>query len=115
MIAHDPKKLKRFYQNVFDMVLDFETDGAAYGEYIFSDKNIPKFDIEHISLLEVDMPGTEYKGFFLRFEIDDLDDIKQKCGRYGGFIVREPVKQEYGTIEMYCEDPEGNLIQVYKL
>jgi predicted enzyme related to lactoylglutathione lyase len=60
------------------------------------------------------MPGSGYKGVFLRIQTDSLEAIKQLCDSLGGKIVREPVKQDYGKTEMWLEDPEGNLIQAYK-
>lgn len=113
-IAKDIKKLRNFYQEVFDIVLDFETDDRAYAEYRFSQQDTPKLDFEDISLLETDIPNFQFGGVFLRFESDDLEMIRQRCIAGGGKIIREPIVQPYGATEMYIEDPEGNLIQVYK-
>ncbi|MEW5805492.1 MAG: VOC family protein [Patescibacteria group bacterium] len=114
LIAKDIEKLKKFYQELFGFVLEFETEDKLYVQYSVNDTD-NKFDLEHISLLQTDLPNSAYQGFLLRFETDDLDKIAKQCFKYGGRIIREPIKQDYGSIEMYLEDPEGNLIQIYQL
>lgn len=114
LIVKDTQKLKKFYENVFGIILDFETEDKAYVESYFKELSNPKFDLEHFSLLKADMPNNSYTGFFLRFEVDDVNNIRQTIVENGGKIVREPVDQPYGKTEMWVEDPEGNLIQIYK-
>jgi predicted enzyme related to lactoylglutathione lyase len=113
LIANDIEKLKKFYQTLFGFSLDFETDNKLYAQYSIKESD-NKFDLEHNSLILADIPNSRHQGFLLRFEIDDLDKITKQCLELDGKIVREPMKQDYGTTEMYIEDPGGNLIQVYK-
>ena len=106
--------MKTFYENVFGLKLDFATDDSSYSQYGLLQTDLPMFDFEHISLIESDIPGSHYHGYILRFEADDLESIINNCAVNGGKVVRDPKKQDYGKTEMWLEDPEGNLIQVYK-
>lgn len=114
LIVKDTERLKKFYETLFGFVLDFETDDKLYVQYFTKGDDI-KFDFEHDSLIKTDVPGSEYRGFLLRFEADDLEEISRNCLEFGGKVIRHPVEQSYGSVEMFLEDPEGNLIQVYKL
>ncbi len=66
-------------------------------------------------MIKADILGSRYKGFLFRFETDDLEGVSIKCLELGGKIIRQSVEQPYGSVEMFLEDPEGNVIQVYKL
>lgn len=114
LIAQEVEKLKRFYQEVLGFSLEFETEDKLYCQYSLGETE-NKFDLEHLSLIQADLPGSTYQGFFLRFEVADLEEVAKQCLQFGGRVVRGPIKQDYGSTEMYLEDPEGNLLQVYKV
>jgi len=100
LIVKDTKRLKFFYETLFGFVLDFETDDKLYVQYFIKENDI-KFDFEHDSLIKADIPGSEYKGLLFRFETDDLEGVSIKCLELGGKIIRQPVEQPYGSVEMF--------------
>ncbi len=113
LIAKDVEALKKFYETLLGFSFEFETDDKLYAQYSVRQTD-DKFDLEHVSLLQADIPNSVHKGFFLRCETDDLETLQIKAVELGGKIVRKPIVQPYGKTEMFLEDPEGNLIQVYK-
>ncbi|KKU10821.1 MAG: hypothetical protein UX61_C0011G0004 [Parcubacteria group bacterium GW2011_GWA2_46_7] len=82
IIARDTEKMKVFYAKLLDLGLDFETDDKKYIQYCVPNCEC-KIDIEHASLIQADIPQSNYKGVFLRIKTDNLGQIKQFCGSSG--------------------------------
>jgi len=110
LLSKQTKVLKDFYRRLLGKDPSFE-DSEDYLEFKVSDLAI--LDIENRKLLE-DLQEYKPNKFYLRFEVKNVNETFKKCQENKLKILRGPVVQPYGKIEMYILDPDSNLIQLFQ-
>ena len=110
LLVNNVFKLTKFYQNIFGRVPDVIIENE-YLEYPLKHNLI--VDIEALQLVKDDI-GDVSDRFYLRLEIEDIEKLHVRCKQENVEIVSGPKTTDYGKIEMYLRDPEGNLIQCFQ-
>jgi len=137
IIAHDWKKLSRFYQDVFHCVpvpperdlsgqwLDVLTgikDAHIRGEHLLLPgygENGPTLEIFSYDKMTDNEKAINNPGFsHIAFAVDNVQATMELVKENGGSSVGELVLQKYpngktGTF-VYCRDVEGNIIELQK-
>jgi len=137
IIAHDWKKLSRFYQNVFHCVpvpperdlsgqwLEVLTgikNARIRGEHLLLPgygENGPTLEIFSYDKMTDNEKAINNLGFsHIAFAVDDVQATTKLVKENGGSSVGELVLQKYpngktGTF-VYCKDVEGNIIELQK-
>ncbi len=138
LIAKDVQKLVAFYEEVFGCyVIPPERDVS--GEWLDRSVNMKNVNIKgvHLHLPGYDEAGPTLEIFtynelinntanqinttgfaHIAFEVDDVEEVKQKLLSAGGTLHGDVVTFEVkgkGVITMvYARDPEGNIVELQK-
>jgi predicted enzyme related to lactoylglutathione lyase len=110
LLVKNVSTLTMFYQDLFGVVPEIILENE-YLEFPLANNLI--IDIESLKLVQEDVGNINNK-LYLRLEVDDIEKLHTKCKQQNVVIVAEPKTKDYGKIEMYLRDPEGNLIQCFQ-
>jgi catechol 2,3-dioxygenase-like lactoylglutathione lyase family enzyme len=111
LISKNPKALETFYRQLLKGEPSFK-DTDEYLE--FDLKTSAVLDIEGERLIIQDLPDYNPGKFYLRLQVDDIDQICNRCKNNNIRILKGPIAQPYGKKEIYVLDPENNLIQFFQ-
>lgn len=97
----DPKRLEKFYREVFDMkTIHSEESGAIY----MSDGYLTLALLRNRG--DAAPSGINHFGF----NVEDLDDIEQRLAKAGESMTARPSNRPFA--EQRAMDPDGNLFDI---
>jgi catechol 2,3-dioxygenase-like lactoylglutathione lyase family enzyme len=112
------------YNHVAIVVIDLEKSEWFYGEVLgLKTVERPPFDFPghwyqvgndcqlHLMVYDEEIPKTMRH---VAFEVDDFDDALKSLEAQGIGIVEGPGKRVDGSDYLFCNDPNGNLVEITK-
>ncbi len=105
----DLQKARSFYENVFGMEIVEFRPPFMQGMLGDVECNIEEnADYRHPNWAEKNIGGR--KSFTI--QVDDIHHFLEKVKEFGGKIIEEPVKQEWGWYDAVIGDLDGNEIVI---
>lgn len=98
----DLERSRAFYRDVLGLAIyrEFNTGGATYGTVFFLGGGF----LELSGRSEVP-PAPQPVQLWL--QVPDVEQARQELAGRGAVIAREPVREPWGLVEMWLEDPDS--------
>ncbi len=84
-------------------------DTVAHGQLAFGSSMIMCGDMRDNAYGDLVGVPDSAGGKSLYIAVDDVDALCERAARAGAEIVEGPVERDYGSREVICRDPEGNI------
>ncbi|MGV9827084.1 MULTISPECIES: VOC family protein [unclassified Gordonia (in: high G+C Gram-positive bacteria)] len=101
--SRDPEKLQFFYRHRLHLAVAREYPGGL----VFHAGNGL---IEVPGHMSADLPTDHASGAALWLQVRDVHAVAREVRAAGVEIVREPLTEPWGLIEMHLNDPDGRLL-----
>ncbi|WP_026677500.1 VOC family protein [Fictibacillus gelatini] len=119
LLVKDFKKSAEFYRDVLELPVGWYEESMEYAIFNNGETKIELLSRNAMAQVIGEENGSEEAvpfHFLLQFNVEDVDSVYQHLQEKGVNFLTEPHdRKEWGARIAHFRDPEGNLIEIYKM